>query len=88
MKEGNIKDKISIITWERKVVSKHQHLDTVEAKIDIMNHEIKLFIEAFTPLFKKSLPFFWEEKGGIFSWKEYHDHLIKCKLDHRKFEFM
>ena len=88
LKVENIKDKISIITWERKVVSKHQHLDTIEAKIDIMNHEIKLFIESFTPLCKKALPFFWEEKGGIFSQKKYHDHLIACKLYHRKFEYM
>ena len=25
----NIKDRISIITWARKVVNKHQHLDIV-----------------------------------------------------------
>ena len=67
LKVANMKDRISIIPWMRKVVCKHQHLDTVEAKIDIINHEIKLFIQAFTPLFKKSLPFFSEEKGGMFS---------------------
>ena len=50
MKSTNIKDRTSIITRERKVMSKHQHLDTVEAKIGIMNHEIKLFIESFSPL--------------------------------------
>ena len=69
-------------------MSKHQHLDTVEAKLGIMNHEIKLFIESFSPLCKKCLPLFWEEKGRMFSQKEYHDHLIECRLDHRKFEDM
>ena len=60
---------ISIITWARKVVRKHQHLDIVQAKIDIMTHQVKLFIELFTPLFKKGFSFFWEEKGGMFSRK-------------------
>ena len=49
----NIKDRISIITWARNVVNKHQHLDTVQAKIDIMAHQVKLFMDMFDPLFKK-----------------------------------
>ena len=49
-----------------------------------MNHEIKLFIESFTPICNKGLPFFWEEKGRMFSQKEYHDCLIDCRLYHRK----
>ena len=53
LKTTNIKDTISIITWARKVMIKHQYLDTVEAKIDIMNHQIKLVIESFSPLCKK-----------------------------------
>ena len=54
LKTTNIKDRISIITWATKIMRKHQHLDNVHAKIDIMNHQIKFF----TPLFKKGLPFF------------------------------
>ena len=50
LKVANIKDRISIITWVRKVMSKHQHQDTVEAKVGIMNHEIKFFIESFSLL--------------------------------------
>ena len=57
---ANIKDRISIITQDRKVVNKHQHLDTVQAKIDFMSHQLKLFMDMFYPLFKKALPFFWE----------------------------
>ena len=37
-KATNIEDRISIITWERKVVNKHQHLGTVEAKMGVMTH--------------------------------------------------
>ena len=40
LKEANIKDIISIITWARKVVNKHQHLDTIEAKIGIMTYQV------------------------------------------------
>ena len=36
LKTTNIKDKISVIDWERMVVGKHQHLNTVQVKIDIM----------------------------------------------------
>ena len=42
----------------------------------------------FTQVFDKGLPFSWEEKGSMFSQKEYNDWLVNCILDHRKFEDM
>ena len=63
----NIMNMISIITWDRKVVNQHHYLDTIEAKISIMEHEVKYFIEMFNPLVKMGPPFFWEEKGGMSS---------------------
>ena len=60
LKTANIKDMISIITWARKVVNKHQHLDTVQANIDIMEHQFNLFRDMFDLLFKKGFPFFRE----------------------------
>ena len=60
LKNANIKDKISIITWARKVVNKYHHLDTVQAKMNIMAHQLKFFRDTFDPLFKKRLLFFWE----------------------------
>ena len=36
----------------------------------------------FDPLFKKGLPFFWEEKGAMLTQKEYHEKLIEYILDH------
>ena len=65
LREAHIKDRIYVITWVRKVVNHHHHLDTIEAKIDTMSHEVKTFIEMFNPLVKMGLPFFWEEKGGM-----------------------
>ena len=70
------------------MVKKHQHLDTVQDKIDIMAHQLKLFRDMFDHLFKKGLPLFWEEKGGIPIQKEYQDNLIDCRLDHTNFANM
>ena len=79
LKTSNIKDRLSIITWARKVVNKRHHLDTVEANIRIMAYHVKLFMDMFDPLFKKVLPFFWEDKGIMLTKKEYQDRLIECK---------
>ena len=38
-----IKYRITMITSARKVVGKHQHLETVQAKIVIMQHQVKIF---------------------------------------------
>ena len=69
-------------------MNKHQHLDIVEAKIDIMTHQVKLFMDIFYPLFKKGFHFFWEEKSSMLSQKEYYNHLIEYRSDHRKFADM
>ena len=75
LKTTNIKDIISVITWDRKVVGKHQHIDTVQAKIDFMTHQVKLFIELFTPLFKKGIPFIMGRK----MWNVFPNR-ISCSL--------
>ena len=51
-----------------------------------MHHQIKGYIELFNPLFKRGLPFFWEEKGGMWSQKEYNGSLISYGLDHKHFD--
>ena len=61
-----IMDIILVITWSRKVVGKHQHLDIVQEKLDIMQHQVKMFIELFTPMFTKGLPLLWEESSKMF----------------------
>ena len=47
-----------------------------------------MFIELLTPVFKMGLPFFWEENGRILSQVEYHAQLVRCRLNHKKFEYM
>ena len=53
LKKANIKDRISIMTWPKKVINKSHHLDTVHAKVDIMAHQVNFFIDKLDPLFKK-----------------------------------
>ena len=88
IRKENIQDRILVITLARKVVNKYNHLETVQAKIYVMHHQIKEFIELFNPLFKRRLPLFWEEKGVMWSQKEYNDRLISCILDHSQFDDM
>ena len=38
LNKSNAKDRISIMTWARKVINKYHHLDTVQAKVDILAH--------------------------------------------------
>ena len=88
MRKDGIRDKNFVITWARKVVNQYHNLETVEAKIDIMAHAIKVFVKMFEPLVKMGFPFFWKEKGGMWSQKEYYDLLIQCELDQSKFTNM
>ena len=88
MRKDGIRDKIFVITWARKVVNQYHHLETVEAKIDIMMHEIKVFIDMFNPLLKIELPLFWQEKGGMWSKKEYYDLFIQCMSENSKFSYL
>ena len=67
------------------MVNKYRHLETVQAKVDVMHNQVKEFIQIFNPLFKRGIPFFWEEKGGMLSQKEYNNRLINCRLDHIQF---
>ena len=36
LKKSNIKYRISIMTWDRKVINKYHHLDIVQEKVDIL----------------------------------------------------
>ena len=67
------------------VLGKHQRIETVQAKIDIMQHHVKIFKGSFVSLFRKGLPSFGNEDGILLSQVEYQPLLVKCRLDQRKF---
>ena len=46
------------------------------------------FIEYFDQLFKKGLPFFWQEKGAMLTKNAYYENLIVRRKEHLKFADM
>ena len=50
LKNTRIKDRILVITWAKKVVGKHQHLEIIQDKIDIIQHHVKMFMVIYTIL--------------------------------------
>ena len=74
----NIKNRVAIISGARKVIAKHRMLDTVQAKIGIIDHKVKEVIRLFKPLVDRGIPFFWEEKGPLLSLKDYLERLVSC----------
>ena len=61
LKIMGIKDIITIITWERKVIANHHHVESVQEKEDQMLQQVKYFKGLFIELFQKGLPSFWDE---------------------------
>ena len=41
IRQAYIQDRVLVITWERKVVNKHHHLETVEVKVKFMHNQVK-----------------------------------------------
>ena len=66
LKTIGIKDRISVITWARKVVGNHQHLDTLQSKVDIMEQEVKMFIELFTSFLKGFYLYFGKKMEKLY----------------------
>ena len=62
-----IKDRITVITWARKVIGKHHHIESVQAKADQMLQQVKSFKGLFTERFQKGPPSFWDEDGKLIS---------------------
>ena len=81
----NIQNKVAIISKDRKVIGKHRMLDTVQAKIDIIEHKVKEVIRLFKPLVDRGIPFFWEEKGPLLSQKDYLEQLVSFRSDNSMF---
>ena len=81
----NIQNIVAIISRARKVISKHRMLDTVQAKIGIIDHKVKEVINLFKPLVDRGIPFFWEEKGPLLSQKYYLEQLVSCRSYNSKF---
>ena len=73
-----IQNRVAIICWATKVISKHRMLYTILAKIYIIDHKFKEVIKLFKPLVDRGVPFFWEEKGPLLSKNDNLEQLVSC----------
>ena len=73
-----IQNRVAIVSRAIKVIAKHRMLETVQAKIEVIEHKVKEVIRLLKPLVGRGIPFFWEEKGPLLSQKEYREHLVHC----------
>ena len=53
-----MQNRVVVISGARKMVVKQRMLDTLQAKIDIIDHKVKEVIELFKPLVSRGIPFF------------------------------
>ena len=83
-----IKDRITMITWKRKVIGKHHHVESVQAKEYHKLLQVKSFKGLFTELFQKLLPSFWDEEGKPIYDSYYQTLLVQSRMDHKMFEYM
>ena len=74
-----------MVSWARRVIGKHKMLETMQVKIDIINHRVEEVISLFIPLVNKVIPFFWEEKGPLLTQYEYLEILVPRRSNHNKF---
>ena len=84
----DIKDRIEVITWARKVIGKHHHIESVQAKANLMRQQVKSFKGLFIELFKKVMPSFWDEHGTFISQSKYQVFLVKPRFDCKMCEDM
>ena len=54
----NIQNIVAIISRARKVIAKHRIINTVHAKIGIIDHKVKEVIKLFKPLVNRGIPLF------------------------------
>ena len=63
----SIQKRVVVVSGARKVIAKHRILETVQDKIDVIEHKVKEVIRLFKPLVDRGIPFLWEEKGPLLS---------------------
>ena len=67
----DMQNRVAIVSRDRKVIAKHKMLETVQAKIEVIEHKVKEVIMLFKLMVGKGIHFFKEEEGPLLSQKEY-----------------
>ena len=67
----SIQNRVVVVSGARKVIAKNRMLETVQAKIEVIEHKVKEVIRLFKPLVGRGIHFLLEWKGHVLSQKEY-----------------
>ena len=67
MQEMGIRDRLSIILWDRNLINKHNLVKVVQEKANQMLLEVNDFKKMFQDHFDEGLPPFWDDYGKLFS---------------------
>jgi hypothetical protein len=81
-----VKDRTTLIIWNKRVISKHNLLKSVQAKATQMEQSVHEFKDLFKELFIKGLPPFLDGNGRLYDQEEKNACLTRCRMDHSKFE--
>ena len=54
-----LQNRVTVVSAARKVIAKHRMKETVQVKIELIEHKIRGVIMLSKPLTSKGLPFFW-----------------------------
>jgi hypothetical protein len=82
----NITNRISVITWARRILGKYSHVENVEVKAGEIREEAIKFKKQFEKLVNKGLPAFWNEQNELIPQAEYKRLLFDIRMDHKNFQ--
>jgi hypothetical protein len=82
----NITNRISVITWARRILGKYSHVENVEVKAGEIREEVIKFKKQFEKLVNKGFPAFWNEQNELIPQAEYKRLLFDIRMDHRNFQ--
>jgi hypothetical protein len=72
-----VKAKTALIIWERRIITKHNLLKSVQTQVVQMEQSIQEFKDTFEQFFIKGLPAFWDGKGKSYNQEEYNSLLTQ-----------
>ena len=86
MQEMEIRDRLTIIIWDRNFINKHNLVKVVQEKENQMLLEVKDFKKLFQEQFDEGIPPFKDDNGKLISQEHLHKFLVHERMDHSKFE--
>lgn len=79
-----VKDRITVIMWAKRVICKHNFANSVKAKAEEMRNVVHQMKNIFQPLFKINLPTFWNSLDKLIPATEYQPALLASRMDSSK----